>query len=134
MAFAGLNLTARDFARIGELYRNDGVCNGRQVVPRDWVRASVVADAPHLQPGRPLVGDHALPFGYGYQWWLPAGDRGEFAAIGVYNQFVFVDRSRRAVIVKLSANRAYGTTNEETTNREEETVEFLRAILRQLDE
>ena len=75
-----------------------------------------------------VVGGHGFPAGYGYQWWIPAGDRGEFSAIGVYNQFVFVDPSRGVVIVKLSANRTYGTSPDEATNREEETIEFLRAV------
>ena len=82
----------------------------------------------HLEPGRVIVGGHPFPAGYGYQWWVPDGDRGEFSAIGVYDQFVFVDPSRDVVIVKLSANRAYGTSPDEETNREEETIELLRAI------
>ncbi|WP_411146219.1 serine hydrolase domain-containing protein [Streptomyces sp. x-80] len=130
LAFAGLNLTARDFARLGELYRNDGAWQGRQVVPAQWVRDSVTATAPHLQPGRPLTGGQHIDLGYGYQWWIPAGDRGEFSAIGVYNQFVYVDPVSRTTIVKLSANRRYGTSPGEATNREMETVAFLRAIAR----
>lgn len=128
MAFAGLLLTPHDFAKIGELYRNGGLWNGTQVVPADWVRTSITADAPHVQPDAVILNDHTLPFGYGYQWWLPKGDRGEFAAIGIYNEFVYVDPSRDLVIVKLSANRAYGTTPLESTNREIETIAFLRAI------
>jgi CubicO group peptidase (beta-lactamase class C family) len=46
----------------------------------------------------------SLPLGYGYQWWIPKGERGEFSGIGVYNQYVFVDPSRGVVILKLSAN------------------------------
>ncbi|MCX7585791.1 serine hydrolase domain-containing protein [Phenylobacterium sp. 58.2.17] len=133
MAFAGLNLTARDFAKLGELYRNNGVWQGVQVVPEAWVKASTRADAPHLAPGRPILADHALELGYGYQWWLPDGDCGEFCAIGIYNQLVYVDPSRGVVIVKLSANRAYGTSMDEATNREMENVAFLRAIARSLD-
>ncbi len=128
MAFGGLCLTARDFAKIGELFRQGGRMHGRQIVPEAWVRASVVPSADHLQVGKVLVGGHVFPFGYGFQWWVPAGDRGEFSAIGVYNQFVFVDPSREVVVVKLSANRRYGTSPEESTNREAETVEFLRAV------
>ena len=94
MAFAGLNLIARDFIKIGELYRNDGVWNGQQVVPAAWVKASITADASHLVPGKPWLSDHTLPFGYGYQWWLPAGQDGEFTALGIYNQVVYADRSR----------------------------------------
>ncbi len=128
LAAGGVNLIARDFARLGELYRNKGVWNGKQIVPANWVTDSVTPDAPHLMPGQVIVGGHVFPFGYGYQWWIPEGDRGEFAAIGVYNQFVYVDPSRNVVIVKLSANRAYGTSPDESTNREAETMEFLRAI------
>lgn len=127
-AFFGLNLTARDFAKLGELYRNDGRWQGKQIVPQAWVRASVRADAAHLVPGRPIVGTHRSPFGYGYQWWLPAGTRGEFSAIGVYNQFVYVDPTAAVVIVKLSANRTYGTAEDETANREMETLAVFRSI------
>jgi CubicO group peptidase (beta-lactamase class C family) len=130
-AFACLNATARDFARLGELFRNGGQVDGQQVVPAAWVAASTSFDAPHLAPGRPIVGDHAFDLGYGYQWWLPDGSDGEFSAIGVYNQLIYVDPSRRRVAVKLSANRAYGTTPDEATNRDHENVEFLRALVRQ---
>ncbi|MEV1084461.1 serine hydrolase [Streptomyces sp. NPDC050211] len=130
MAYGGLNLTARDYARIGELYRNGGMWRDEQIIPADWVRDSVTAGAPHLQPGRPIVGGHRLSLGYGYQWWIPDGDRGEFSAIGVYNQFVYVDPTARTTIVKLSANRRYGTSTKESANRELETVDFLRAITR----
>ena len=133
MAAGGVNLVARDFAKIGELYRNKGLWNGKQVVPREWVAASISSDVDHTKPGNVIVGDHAFKLGYGYQWWLPDGDRGEFSAIGIYNQFVYVDPSRNVVIVKLSANRAYGTTSDEATNREDETIEFLRAVAAQCE-
>ncbi|WP_071288090.1 serine hydrolase domain-containing protein [Mycolicibacterium llatzerense] len=129
VAFAGLVMTARDYAKFGELYRNGGRWRGQQVVPASWVEASLTADAEHLQPGRPIIGSHPLNLGYGYQWWLPAGDSGEFSAIGVYNQFVYVDPIKKIVIVKLSANRMYGTSDDESTNRELETVAFLRALI-----
>ena len=133
MAFGGLLMTARDFAKLGECYRNGGVWGGRQLVPTDYVAASTRADAPHLAPGMPLVGDHAFPLGYGYQWWLPPGDCGEFSAIGVYNQYVYVDPPRGVVIVKLSANPAYGTSTEETVNKDYENIWAMRAISRQFD-
>jgi len=133
LALGGLNLTARDYAKIGELYRNQGLWNGKALVPKGWVAESIRADAPHLQPGKVIVGGHVFPFGYGYQWWIPDGSAGEFSAIGVYNQFVYVDPSRGIVIVKLSANRKYGTTPNEAENREEETLWFLRALAKSLD-
>lgn len=128
MAFGGLLLTARDFARLGELYRNGGEWQGRRIIDAEYVRASVSADAPHVRPGGPIVANHVFGPGYGYQWWLPAGERGEFSAIGVYNQFVYVDPSRATVIVKLSANPGYGLTEDEDMNKDLENIEVLRAI------
>lgn len=126
MAFGGLQATARDFAKLGELYRNGGVWDGRRILPRAWIEASVTPDAPHLVPGKRDNSDSA--FGYGYQFWLPDGHEGEFSAIGVYNQFVYVNPARRLVIVKLSASPNYGQTNDETSYREFETISLFRAI------
>ncbi|MEZ4884826.1 MAG: serine hydrolase [Chitinophagales bacterium] len=100
MALGGLNLTLRDFAKIGTLYLKNGYWNGKQIVPKEWVQASLTPDAPHLQPRN---GE----FGYGYQWWIPKSDVGEFMAIGVYNQNVYVNPATNTVIVKLSANPRY---------------------------
>lgn len=129
-AFAGLLMTARDFAKFGECYRCGGSWHGQQLIPEKYVEASVQADAPHVQPGGPIVGDHSFGPGYGYQWWLPAGEQGDYSAIGVYNQFIYVDPENETVIVKLSANPAYGTTTRESDNKDLENIAALRAISR----
>ena len=124
MAAGGLQVIARDYAKLGQLYLNKGSWNGVQIVPAAWVIASVTPDAPHVMPGR----DPGFPLGYGYQWWVPEGDEGEYAAIGVYNQFIYVNPTKRLVIVKLSANSAYGQTNDDSSWREMESFELFRAI------
>lgn len=132
MAFGGMNATARDYAKIGELFRQDGQFNGQQIVPAEWVSASVTPDAPHLMPGKDNPASD-FELGYGYQWWVPEGDEGEYSAIGVYNQFVFVNPTRDTVIVKLSANSDYGVSNDESSYREIETIELFRAINAQFE-
>ena len=104
------------------------VALGVKDVPAAYVEASLQADGPHVQPGGPTVGDHVFGPGYGYQWWLPAGDFGDYSAIGVYNQYIYVDPNRDTVIVKLSANPAYGTTTREEDNKDLENLSALRAI------
>lgn len=127
MAFGGFNATARDYAKIGELYRLNGALDGKQIVPADWVAASVAPDGPHLEPGKDNPASD-FELGYGYQWWIPEGKDGEFSAIGVYNQFVFVNPAKDLVIVKLSAFSDYGVSLEDSSYREIETIEFFRAI------
>lgn len=126
MAFGGLNATARDYAKLGELFRLKGRRDGRQIVPEAWVHASVTPDAPHLLPGDNPNSDYVM--GYGLQWWVPEGTEGAFSAIGVYNQFVFVNPTRGTVIVKLSANNAYATDDEIAGDSELATFSFFRTI------
>lgn len=126
MAFAGLNATARDYAKLGEIYRLGGFFNGRQIVPSQWVEDSITPDAPHLIAGDNPASD--WPLGYGYQWWIPEGEQGEFMAIGVYNQFIYVAPQSDTVIVKLSANSAYGTADDDGAASEFETIAFFRQI------
>ena len=105
LALGGLGLTARDFAKLGELYRNDGAARGTQVVPKAWVEASSGIEFSACEPSRVVLGGHVFPFECGYQWWVQAGGKGEYSAC-IYNQFVCVDPSRKVTIVKLPANRA----------------------------
>jgi CubicO group peptidase (beta-lactamase class C family) len=128
----GLNMTARDFAKLGELYRNHGQWNGKQLISADYVAESVNSTATHTELGEVWLSDHHIDLGYGYQWWLPSTDPDEFTAIGVYNQLIYVHPPTASVIVKLSANRAYGTSTGEHTNRDVENTAFLRGIARHL--
>ncbi|HEX5725965.1 MAG TPA: serine hydrolase [Longimicrobiaceae bacterium] len=58
----GLYLAADDLARLWYLFLREGAWNGRQVVSRDWVRASVApAVTAGNRPGAPR---------YGLKWWL----------------------------------------------------------------
>jgi CubicO group peptidase (beta-lactamase class C family) len=51
-------ISARDLARFGQLYLQEGAWAGRQIVPREWVTES-------LRPHSALGGGA----GYGYLWW-----------------------------------------------------------------
>jgi CubicO group peptidase (beta-lactamase class C family) len=59
MAFTGLRLRPRDMAKIGRLLVDHGQWQGQQIVPADWIVAS-------LQP-RISTGFDGLQ--YGYHWW-----------------------------------------------------------------
>jgi CubicO group peptidase (beta-lactamase class C family) len=67
-----LHFTARDAAKFGLLYLNDGEYEGNQVIPADWVKESLQRHSEdiNLTGGFPAnwglsIGD----IGYGYQWW-----------------------------------------------------------------
>lgn len=123
LALGGLNATLRDYARFGRLYLHNGNWNGTQIVPADWVKASLTPDAPHLQRGVNNLSESNL--GYGFQWWLPDGARGDFNALGIYNQFIYIDPSNDLVIVKQSANHHYIAERDVLADQ---TFAFFRAI------
>lgn len=123
MVLGGLNLVSRDYARLGTLYRDYGVVNGVQVIPRQWIEDSLTPDAPHLLPGPRDNSDTSL--GYGYQWWIPEQADDEFMALGIYGQYIYVNRKAGVVIVKNSANRDFMANNFES---EKVAVAAFRAI------
>ncbi len=87
--FCCLNARARDFAKIGRLYKNKGNWNGKQVVSQKWVEASTKLDTT----------DGSANF-YQYQWWLPTPGE-DFMAEGILGQFVYVNPSKDLIIVRL---------------------------------
>lgn len=97
--------TARDWARFGQLYLQDGVWSGQRLLPEGWVAyTSTPVDLPTENP-------------YGAQWWLNTDADGEvrmpsvpedaFWASGNEGQQVVVLPSDDLVVVRLGLTRGY---------------------------
>jgi CubicO group peptidase (beta-lactamase class C family) len=90
-----INATARDYARFGLLYYNNGVWNGEQILPVDWVQQTVIAPAANKQQN------------YGYQFWLNGGRRYKdvpadlFYCDGFAYQNIYIIPSKKLVVVRL---------------------------------
>ncbi len=92
----GLNMRTRDYARFGLLFANNGKVGGKQIVPADWVALSTSDTAPEPAP---VVYKYDAMLGYGFQWWLPPEPmEGEFFALGIYGQYIYVNRPLGTVI------------------------------------
>ncbi len=90
--FCCLNARARDYAKIGRLYLNDGNWNGQQIVPSEWVHQSIKQDT--------SMGSASY---YQYQWWLPTKN-GDFLAQGILGQYIYVNPAKKIIIVRLGKN------------------------------
>ncbi|MBB4094983.1 serine hydrolase domain-containing protein [Brucella pecoris] len=124
-AAVGLNAVLRDYARFGLLYLNEGRnFKGEQLVPAQWVHDSVTPDAPYLMPGRKdALGK--IPFGYGYQWWTPVDWQGDYSAVGIYGQFIYVNPAKGVVIAKTSAHSSF---NVDGQDMKDESMHAFQAI------
>ena len=92
----GLYLSTYDLARIGYLFLNEGMWDGKRIISKEWVDASI---SPVVEDIRP---DNDKPdTGYGYQWWVPnTGDEATiFAGNGYGGQFLQVVPEYDLVVV-----------------------------------
>jgi CubicO group peptidase (beta-lactamase class C family) len=71
----GMYLTSRDMARFGYLYLNNGLVDGKQIVPAKWIEESLTV----YSYGDAISYGVVTNWGYGYQW-----DIGRLADYHVY--------------------------------------------------
>lgn len=101
---AGMNACARDLANFGLMMINDGALNGRQVVPASWVADTVNGDATSKECfAKGLYGDECPGWHFRNQVWVASSEPAVMLSIGIHGQYVYMDKGRDLVIVKLSS-------------------------------
>jgi len=129
LGYGGLNATSRDFAKLGLLYLNNGQnYKGKQIVLEEWIKNSYTTDGSHIEPGTSNNSNSSSPLGYGYQFWIVptlSGPIVDYLAIGIYGQFIYINREKKIVIVKNSAYYDYNNSGEDM---ETEAFFALRSI------
>jgi CubicO group peptidase (beta-lactamase class C family) len=89
---SGVNARARDFARFGMLFAEEGNREGKQLISRGWIEVSTRADT-STDPSQD----------YQYFWWVNTteGETSHFSARGNYGQYIYVAPEKDLVIVRL---------------------------------
>ena len=109
---------ARDLARFGQLYLQNGVWNGERIISEDWIKFTRTP-----APATAEIGNF-----YGGQWWLVPDNRTDvpkdaYATAGNRGQYVIVVPSHDLVIVRRGLD--YGRQG---FNRWDLTREVLKAF------
>jgi Beta-lactamase len=102
----GLFLSGPDLAKLGYLYLNDGIWDGKQIVSKQWVKESLT----------PFI-DAEEGFRYGFKWWLlPRTDRQGYVwmarGFGGQELMVFPEENLIAVLT------GWNILKDETESRE----------------
>lgn len=87
--FCCINARARDYAKLGKLYKNKGKWNGKQIVSEKWITQSTQKDTT----------EGSVSY-YQYQWWLPTPNE-DFMAQGILGQYIYVHPTKDLIIVRL---------------------------------
>lgn len=95
LGWGGMRMKPLDMAKIGFLYLNRGIWEGKQVVSSAWVEAST----------REQIKSGTLSDGYGYQWWVD--EDGYFMALGYSGQYIVVLPQQNIVVVFTSALHSF---------------------------
>ena len=105
-AGGGFNCCLRDLARFGQMMRNDGFWNGRQIVPKaaiDDIRGG--ADPMHFAK----AGYVTLPgASYRSMWWATHNEHGAYCARGIHGQGVYIDPEAGMVIARFASHHIAG--------------------------
>ncbi len=90
-SFCCLSATAKDFAKLGRLYLNNGNWQGKQIIDEEWVTKSRKRD-----------NSEGSSFSYNYCWRVGLKEYGDFMAPGMYEQFIYVNPQKQLLIIALN--------------------------------
>ena len=86
LGYGHLFMRPQDMAKIGYLYLNNGLWEGKQIISSQWINTSTSK----------FISTTLLP-GYGYHWWIASSDT--YLAAGNKGQFIMVVPDKNIVAV-----------------------------------
>jgi CubicO group peptidase (beta-lactamase class C family) len=93
----GLRVHTEDIAKLGQLYLQKGVWNGKQILPESWVDQATSKQIENAAPGDQAARENSdWAQGYGFQFWRCRNDA--FRGDGAYGQYCIVLPGQDAVI------------------------------------
>jgi CubicO group peptidase (beta-lactamase class C family) len=129
------SFTARDMARFGLLYLNDGEYKGKQIISADWVYDSLhnySEDAWVSEDRLNKVGRYFRDLGYGYQWWSArVENRHVDFAWGHGGQLIVLLGDLNMVIV-VTADPFFGQHDDQSWKHEQANINLVGKFIKSL--
>jgi CubicO group peptidase (beta-lactamase class C family) len=132
-----LELKAREMAKFGLMYLNGGEFDGKQIVPSEWVKASLQdysKDAWITKDRTSRIGPFIRDLGYGYQWWsATVGSRRVDFAWGHGGQLIVLLHDLDMVVV-MTSDPQYMKHDEEAWRYEKMNLNLVGKFIQLLPE
>lgn len=109
IAFAGgsLNLNLRDMAMFGEVMRNNGKLNGKEIISYKAVEDIIKGgSSKENKEAFEKSNEYPLLKGWGYRdmWWCTNNNDNAYMARGVHGQAIYIDPKAEMVIARFASN------------------------------
>lgn len=113
-AGGGFNAGLRDMARFGELIRNHGVWQGKEIIPAQAVEEIAAGGSKTAF----VKGDHPELTNWSYRdmWWHTGNAHGAFTARGVHGQTIYIDPTAEMVIVRFASHPVAANSANDATS------------------
>lgn len=101
-AGGGFDASLRDLAAFGEMIRNDGFFNGKQIIPKGLMKDIIE----NSNANKFDKASYPLLKGWAYRnmWWVTKNTDKAFCARGVHGQVIFINPVAEMVIVRLASH------------------------------
>lgn len=92
-SFGGITVTIKDLAKIGRLYLNNGLWDGKRIVSEDWIRQTAECDTSYH-------GYHFNWYNINYEGFIRPEYSGYYA-LGICEQVLYVNPYKKLVMVRI---------------------------------
>ena len=100
----GMNSTARDALRFGMMGRDRGEYNGQQIIQASWIDATLdVSDRLLANMQANTKYQNESWSAYHNMWWILDAAAGEYCAVGIHGQVIYINRRADTVMVWFSS-------------------------------
>ena len=104
VATGGMSTSTRDAALFGQMILKRGKIGDQQIVPASWIDASLeISDKGFKKMKSNKKYQDNSWSAYKNMWWIINADQGEYAAVGVHGQVIYINRSANLVIAYFSS-------------------------------
>jgi CubicO group peptidase (beta-lactamase class C family) len=125
-----ISFTARDAAKFGLLYLNDGFLGWTEIVPSNWVEESLQTYSEGIYGDR--IGRYLRDIGYGYLWWSARAGSHHFNYAWGHGGNLIVLLDELDMVIVTTANPLHGIWGQESWEKEGAIIDVVGKFIASL--